>query len=113
VDRRTFAAALLFLAAGAAGAAEEPLGTLFLSADERARLDALRRGDARPGAAGAAASREPALTGYVQRSDGRTTVWIDGKPVSVPARQAPRLEPGLVQDYAAEGGGVRVRSAPR
>ena len=102
--RRVLAALLLAVATGAA--AEESLGTLFLSAEERARLDALRRGDA-PAATGAAAPRDHALTGFVQRSDGRTTVWIDGRAVMVPARRAPPLDPRIVQDEAGEGG-VRV-----
>src|SRR5262249_13844105 len=77
VASRALVAAILLLAASAARA-EDALGTLFLSAQERAQLDALRRGDApAPGAAAQPAPREHALTGYVQRSDGRTTVWID------------------------------------
>jgi len=66
VARRVLAAVLLAVATGAA--AEESLGTLFLSAEERARLDALRRGDA-PAATGAAAPRDHALTGFVQRAE--------------------------------------------
>jgi hypothetical protein len=85
------------LAAAGAGAAE--LGTLFHSPEERARLDRLRRGEAP--AAGAARDGAPAVTGYVKRSDGRSTVWIDGVPVPVPtSRAAPLLEPGAVRGYA-------------
>jgi len=108
--RRVLAAALMMLAATLAGAAEEAtLGTLFLSAEERARLDSLRRGDpgAGPGSP-AATARDHALTGYVQRSDGRSTVWIDGRPVRVQGRKAPALEPSAVQDYRGEGQDVHI-----
>lgn len=110
--RRAFVFTWLLLAATAA-AAEESLGTLFLTPAERARLDALRRGDAAaPGTPAAVAPRDHALTGYVQRSDGRTTVWIDGRAVSVPPRKAPKLEPNDVQDTTA--GGPRIEpSEPR
>ena len=102
--RHTLAFACLVLAAAGAAAQEPSLGTLFLTPAERARLDALRRGDtATPGAPSAAAPRDHALTGYVQRSDGRTTVWIDGRAVSVPPRKAPKLEPHDVQDTVADG----------
>ena len=107
MDRRVAAALLLVAATGAL--AQESLGTLFLSPEERTRLDALRRGDA-PAAPGAPAARDHALTGFVQRSDGRTTVWIDGRAVMVPARRAPRLDPRIVQDEPA-GGSVRVEPA--
>ena len=80
------AAALLLLVAATAAAAADSLGTLFLTPEERARLDSLRRGDAQA-APGAPVPRDHALTGFVQRSDGRTTVWIDGHAVTVPARR--------------------------
>jgi len=97
--------AVLVLAAATSAGAAESLGTLFLSAEERARLDTLRRGDV-PAAPGAAPQRDHALTGFVQRSDGRTTVWIDGRAVMVPARRAPPLDPRIVQDNSENG--VRV-----
>jgi len=104
VRRRALVLACLVAAAFGAAAQESPLGTLFLTPAERARLDALRRGDAAaPGTPSASAPRDHALTGYVQRSDGRTTVWIDGRAVSVPPRKAPKLEPRDVQDTVADG----------
>lgn len=62
-----------------AGAAE--IGTLFHSAEERARLDKLRRGEPEALAIATPARRE--VTGFVRRSDGRGTVWINGVPVTV------------------------------
>ena len=71
-------------------------GTLFHTPQERERFDRLRRGepaeapDARP-------TRGPVVTGYVRRSDGRNTVWIDGRPVVVTTpKAAPLLDPGKV-----------------
>ena len=94
-------AALLAAFATAAGAAE--LGTLFHTPQERERLDRLRRGEV--AAAPASGPRaERAITGYVKRSDGRSTVWIDGVPVQVPtSRAGPLLEPGVVRGYADRG----------
>jgi hypothetical protein len=94
----------------------DELGTLFFSPEERARLDQQRRGElapppVKPSAATergrpAAPARPPVLTGYVQRSDGRDTVWIDGRPVVTTAPQASTLEPSKVgQDLPA---GVHV-----
>ena len=100
----------------------DELGTLFFSPEERARLDQKRRGDLEPPPKAAAAATEhgrpaaparpPVLTGYVQRSDGRDTVWINGRAVVTTAPQASALEPSRVgQDFPA---GVRVeRKDPR
>ena len=92
-------AALLVLASMGAAAAVD-LGTLFTTPDERARLDRLRRGEAvaQPGVEAPARRRE--VTGYVKRSDGRATAFIDGVPVPVDPQGAPLLEPDNVRPYA-------------
>lgn len=98
--RRALAALGMALAAPATAAATLDLGTLFHTPEERARLDRLRRGEpdaprveARAGA--------PSLTGFVKRSDGRHTVWIDGAPVPLAAAGAePLFEPGSVRAYS-------------
>jgi alkylation response protein AidB-like acyl-CoA dehydrogenase len=110
---RAGAAAFLALFACAAGAAE--LGRLFFSAEERARLDKLRRGDAVVEAAvgETAPSAAPALTGFVQRSDGRNTVWINGRPVGVVTpRSSPALDPRTVRAYSENGDSVKVERKP-
>jgi hypothetical protein len=104
------AAIALVLALSAPAAAIE-LGTLFHTPEERARLDRLRRGEPLGTAQPAHAGAPPALTGYVQRSDGRTTVWIDGIPVNVAAPRAPRLEPKSVRAYS-EDPDVKVERKP-
>lgn len=103
----------ILLALAALGAAADELGTLFHTPEERARLDRLRRGEpAVPTAStapAAASGARQALTGFVQRSDGRTTVWIDGNPVPLPSpRSAPKLDPNSVRGYSDEAGGVKV-----
>lgn len=97
---RFLAAALLVLALPAQSS---ELGTLFHTAEERERLDAIRRGEpATPNPASTAAPRivVPEVTGFVKRSDGRNTVWIDGRPIAAPssARTAPLFDPRAVRD---------------
>lgn len=102
IVRHSIVAALLAAAALDALGADD-IGTLFNTPEERARLDKLRRGEptaiASPGAA--MGRHRPALTGYVQRSDGRNTVWIDGRPVVV-AEPGAKLEPNMVQPQPGE-----------
>lgn len=90
-------ACLLLAAAAGAGAAE--LGTLFSTAEERERLDRLRRGETADRARAPAAARE--ITGYVKRSDGRITVWVDGVAVTLAnPKSAAILDPRSVRAYA-------------
>ena len=93
-------AALLASLAGIASAADSAaLGTLFHSSEERARLDRMRRGETEPAAA-PAPGQSSAVTGFVKRSDGRNTVWIDGTPVSVRGNQAAEVfDPKAVRAY--------------
>jgi hypothetical protein len=95
-------AAVLACAAACAGGAA-PLGTLFHTPQERERLDRLRRGEvvAAPEAAGASEpARKREITGYVKRSDGRGTAFIDGVPLPVDPKTAPLLQPDKVPAYA-------------
>jgi len=96
--RRALAALVLALAAPAAHCVE--LGTLFTTPEERARLDRLRRGE--PDATlGPLRAGTPVLTGFVKRSDGRHTLWIDGTPVPAASPEAGRLlDPRAVRDYS-------------
>jgi hypothetical protein len=92
----------LLLAAAVLGAhAADDFGTLFTTPEERARLDKLRRGEPPPPPASAQAlqgTRRPTVNGYVQRSDGRNTVWIDGRPVVVATPNANGIfDPRVVQ----------------
>jgi hypothetical protein len=90
-------ACLLLVAAAGAGAAE--LGTLFNTPEERERLDRLRRGETVDRALAPARARE--ITGYVKRSDGRNTVWVDGVAVTVAdPKSGAILDPRSVRAYA-------------
>lgn len=103
---RALAAALLALAASA-GAGAQDLGTLFHSPEERARLERLRRGEAPARLAVPRAGAE--LTGFVKRSDGRNTVWIDGVPLPVAGpNAAPLLDPRAVSTPGSRAQDVKV-----
>ncbi len=64
-------------------------GTLFQTPAERARLDRLRSGVvvqstttvAPPTFSPPVAVTEPVINGFVKRSDGNSTLWVDGKSV--------------------------------
>jgi hypothetical protein len=100
VARRALFLAIAICLIGEANAAEPMLGTLFHSADERAKLDRMRRGEGEPAAA-PAPGQSSAVTGFVKRSDGRNTVWIDGTPVSVRGSQGAEVfDPRAVRAYS-------------
>ena len=88
---------VLLLAASVAAPAQQ-LGTLFHSPKERETLDRLRRGESVDQAF--VPLPDPVVTGYVKRSDGKSTVFIDKRPY--PARD-PRvqgvLDPRIVERY--------------
>ena len=91
----------LLLACTAAPAAAD-LGTLFHTPEERERLDRLRRGEPDRPVARSAGARE--VTGFVKRSDGRGTVWIDGVPMQIATPRGQQLlEPNTVQGYGSRG----------
>jgi hypothetical protein len=106
-------ALLMLLSQHTASAAE--LGRLFLGADERAAIDAARLGSAEMRQAGAKVQQdsstvagEPALppapatpvtvNGYIARSAGAPTVWVNGSDMA----------PGTLSAPARDGRRVRV-----
>ncbi|QJR16397.1 hypothetical protein [Usitatibacter palustris] len=95
------ASALFVLAlAAAAPAAALEIGTLFHTPEERQKLDRMRRGEPeRTTTAPMERTTVPQITGYVQRSDGKNTLWLDGQPVPTNnPRATPLLDPRKVQD---------------
>ena len=108
---RALAFLMALLLAQSAGAQE--LGRLFFTDDQRAALDARRRARVpdKPAAA-VVASPTTRLDGFVKRSQGPSTVWVNGEPlqesvrpggrsVSVPVGDAGarvELKPGEVLD---------------
>lgn len=74
----------------------DELGRLFFTPEQRAELDARRRARVpdRPAAA-VVASPTTKLDGYVKRSTGPSTVWVNGEPLPAgpgePARIGPKV----------------------
>jgi hypothetical protein len=93
----------LWACAAACTAAAAPLDTLFHTPQEREQLDRIRRGEPIATApVPQAPVRRREITGYVKRSDGRATAFIDGVPVPVDSPRSPLLEPDAVR---SPGGG--------
>lgn len=136
------AAALLCLVCGAAGAQE--MERLFFTPEQRQALDARRKARVmdKPAAAPAAAAPTLRMDGYVKRSRGPSTVWVNGESqIEGPQPEAPRigegaeprvsvtvgdsparvqLKPGEVLDRGngevrdvIGGGDIKVRRAPK
>lgn len=73
---------LLLIAASATAAAQQ-LGRLFFTPEQRAELDARRKARV-PDKAAAVLIESPSTTldGYVKRSNGKSTVFVNGEPVT-------------------------------
>lgn len=100
--------ALALLVAAVNASAAQELRTLFHTAEERERLDRLRRGE--PEASRAEKRGPPAVTGFVKRSDGRVTVWLDGRPVTMSAAAAaPYLDRSRVRDGRQDSRAIDIR----
>jgi hypothetical protein len=83
VRRAALLCACLLLAAFPARAQQpQPLGRLFFTPEQREALDARRRARVpdKPAAA-VAASPTTRVDGFVKRSSGKSTLWLDGYPV--------------------------------
>lgn len=129
----TFAALVLLLGSPAPGAQE--FGRLFFTPEQRSALDARRRARVpdRPSAP-LLTSPTTRLDGYVERSSGLPTVWVNGEstqeaspgrdgrvPVTIGERGARvQLKPGEVLDRSSGevrdvigGGEVRVHRGSR
>ena len=73
----TLALLLALLPAGPAAA--QALGRLFFTPEQRAALDARRAARLPDKPAAAAESPTTRVDGYVKRSSGKSTVWVDGE----------------------------------
>ena len=82
----------------------QEVGRLFFTPDQRAALDARRKARVpdKP-AAVVVASPTTKLDGYVKRSGGPATVWVNGEPLPEGAGDAPRIGP-RVSISVGEGG---------
>jgi hypothetical protein len=110
----------VMLVAAAGAAAAQGLGRLFFTPQQRAELDARRKARVpdKPAAVAVAESPSTRLDGYVKRSNGKSTVWVNGDPVplgktSADARIYPsRSRTDAVTVRAGEGSaarGIRLR----
>jgi hypothetical protein len=95
----------------------QDLGRLFFTPEQRAALDARRRARVpdRP-AQPLVASPTTRLDGYVKRSGGRSTVWVNGESLHEASPERPRIEPGRSSDggvaVTVGEGGARARLKP-
>jgi len=84
---RTAALGLLLALATASplAVATEELGRLFFTPEQRRTLDARRKARVPDKPAAVAPSPRLRLDGYVKRSGGKSTVWVNSEPVESPA----------------------------
>jgi len=89
---RTAIVVLALLVPGSAFAQE--VGRLFFTPDQRSALDARRKARVpdKP-AAVVVASPTTRVDGFVKRSTGPSTVWVNGEPLPEGAGDAPRIGP--------------------
>jgi hypothetical protein len=109
------AAFLVMLAIGAPLAQAQELGRLFFTPQQRGELDARRKARVpdKPAAA-VVASPTTRVDGYVKRSGGPSTVWINGETLTENAPEAPRIDTsqtpsGSVSITVGEGTRARLR----
>ena len=92
----------------------EELGRLFFTPEQRAALDARRKARVPDKPTALVADPVTRVDGYVKRSAGPSTVWINGESVNESAPEAPRIDPragGSVSLSVGEAGS-RVRLRP-
>ena len=87
---------LVAVIASIPAASAQELGRLFFTEEQRAALDARRnaRTPDRPAAPAAVTSPSTRVDGYVRRSGGPSTVWVNGESLGVEGTDAPRIESG-------------------
>ena len=108
---------VLAIAVALPARAADPLGRLFFTPAQRAALDARRKARV-PDKPAAAMGVSPVtrIDGFVKRSHGPSTVWMNGESVSEGSPEAPRIESpehgeGAVS-ISVDESGRRVRLKP-
>lgn len=81
----------LTLMAGAPAHAQE-LGRLFFTPEQRAALDARRKARLPDKPAAVVVSPQTRVDGFVKRSAGPPTVWINGEALTESSPEAPRID---------------------
>lgn len=74
-NKQCLCLAALLLMSSAANAADKSFGRLFTTKSQRASLNAMRAHE------GAARVTKPPIQGYVERSDGVVTWWLENQPI--------------------------------
>jgi hypothetical protein len=97
--------ALACLAGPAQPASAQEIGRLFFTPEQRQALDNRRRARTpdRPNVP-IVSSPTTRLNGYVQRGNGKSTVWVNGEAVPEHAPEAPRIGSGRVTVNVGESG---------
>jgi len=97
--------ALACLAAFNPPAAAQEIGRLFFTPEQRQALDARRKART-PDRPNAPVTTSPTtrLNGYVQRGNGKSTVFVNGEAVPEHAPEAPRIGSDRVNISVGEGG---------
>ena len=107
------AAATLVCAMLPALAQAQELGRLFFTPEQRANLDLRRKARMPDRPAAPVAAPTTRVDGYVKRSGGPSTVWINGEALGESASEAPRSdtsrERGAVSVNVEGGGRVRLK----
>jgi hypothetical protein len=107
--RRRLILAMLLVAVAPLGIAQEPsFGRLFLTPEQRAALDNARRNRIRAEALAATVDKKPkipparsvTINGIVSRSDGESTIWVNGHPTEGQTEDGMRvtISPGSQSD---------------
>jgi hypothetical protein len=107
---RSLALLVVILLAAPSGVSHaQQLGRLFFTDDQRAALDARRRARVpdKPSAAPVVVSPTTRLDGFVKRSEGPSTVWVNGEPLQENVRPGERSVSVPVGDS-----GTRVELKP-
>jgi len=95
---------LVALLAASAPCASQDVGRLFFTPEQRAALDARRQARVpdKPSAV-VVASPTTRVDGFVKRSSGPSTVWVNGEPLPEGSGDSPRIGP-RVSIPLGEGG---------
>ena len=121
--RRALVAILLAQLALSGFAQDPALGRLFLTPEQRAALDNARRNKIRAEAMVSAAEKKPrvppaksvTINGVVSRSDGESTIWVNGRPTEGQTEDgmrvviAPGSQSSVVLREPAKGKQVRIK----
>ncbi len=102
--RRLFAGAFLLAVATGQVAAQEKLGRLFFTEQQRQDLDRRRQANIQETAA--AVESTVTVNGQVSRSSGRSTTWLNGVPQENSRRP---LDPARVTLPGGEGASVNLK----